>query len=550
MRSTNISLFILSTLAGCAVPVEDVDAGDESTGADTTGATAADEAMAQDESDDETADGGPADADDTGAGSDTDGGDDPDDGSGSEDETGQSGATDGGPKGCGDGKVDGDEVCDDGVNDGSYGGCAEDCSALAAYCGDANVDDGEVCDFGDNDGRYGGCNADCQALAPYCGDGEVELGLEACDDGNDAINDGCNPDCTTPGMMLWDQTWNAVGAAIPIGYDVTPAGIEFMPNGNAQLAVTETNGQQAIWNLHVDLVTGDVISADELVPASSASYIAVATTRQDDGTVIAARYVVGESEHSTIFYMGPDGSVTLTVDQPNEAPWQDVAADPESDTIGVIRIEDGEVFVREYVEAVATFEYSADAVSATVVDVGYSGSGLSMGVLFELFTSSLAVISWSDNGDPALGGYWSEPSALEHVNVRTLIGTSDGGQLAVGDYTETGGPVRSVVAKLSAGVKAPAAWSVWNADDGAESAIAQDVCETPDGNFIVVGSTFSEATGHRTRIRKLTSNGAVIWDQTLKDEVVDRDHVTCDDAGGAVIAGRLNGEAWYGRIAP
>ncbi len=83
---------------------------------------------------------------------------------------------------CGDGVVDDGEACDDGLNDGAYGGCAPDCSALAAYCGDGNVDgdDGEVCDDGVNDGAYDGCNADCLSLAAFCGDGSVDEG-EACD---------------------------------------------------------------------------------------------------------------------------------------------------------------------------------------------------------------------------------------------------------------------------------------------------------------------------------------------------------------------------------
>jgi hypothetical protein len=89
---------------------------------------------------------------------------------------------------CGDGVVDDGEACDDGINDGSYGGCAPDCSALAANCGDANVDDGdgEVCDDGVNDGGYEGCNADCLSLAAYCGDGIID-DVEACD--GDALGD-------------------------------------------------------------------------------------------------------------------------------------------------------------------------------------------------------------------------------------------------------------------------------------------------------------------------------------------------------------------------
>ncbi len=117
-------------------------------------------------------------------------------------------ATDTDPGSCGDGEVNGDEVCDDGVNDNSYGGCAEDCSALAPYCGDANVDvdDGEICDDGVNDNAYDGCSEDCTAFAAYCGDANVDVDDgEVCDDGiNDDAYGGCAEDCTALGPHCGD----------------------------------------------------------------------------------------------------------------------------------------------------------------------------------------------------------------------------------------------------------------------------------------------------------------------------------------------------------
>ena len=94
---------------------------------------------------------------------------------------------------CGDGLVSGGEACDDGVNDGAYGGCATDCSVLAARCGDGKVDDGEVCDDGVNDDGYAGCASDCLSVGPVCGDGAVD-GPELCDDG---VNDGAYGGCTS-----------------------------------------------------------------------------------------------------------------------------------------------------------------------------------------------------------------------------------------------------------------------------------------------------------------------------------------------------------------
>ncbi len=113
---------------------------------------------------------------------------------------------------CGDGVVDDGEACDDGVNDGAYGGCAPDCSALAASCGDGNVDadDGEVCDDGVNDGSYEGCAVDCLALGPYCGDGVAD-GPEECDDGNDIDDDLCTSQCVSLFMSATFTSCGKVG---------------------------------------------------------------------------------------------------------------------------------------------------------------------------------------------------------------------------------------------------------------------------------------------------------------------------------------------------
>ena len=135
---------------------------------------------------------------------------------------------------CGDGMVEGDEVCDDGVNDGAYGGCSDDCSALAAHCGDGEVSDDEACDDGVNDGSYGGCNDDC-SLAAYCGDGSMDAGDELCDEGEANENgSGCNLDCTTSGTVLFESM--QTGLSFCDGAFSTPA--RFDAEGNGLVAAT------------------------------------------------------------------------------------------------------------------------------------------------------------------------------------------------------------------------------------------------------------------------------------------------------------------------
>ena len=94
-------------------------------------------------------------------------------------------------------------------------------------CGNGILDPGEVCDDGINDGSYGGCSEDCSALAAHCGDGVLQRAAgEACDDGDELDGNGCNPDCVVSGTVRWsdivDGTENGLpdrGEAVAVSLD-------------------------------------------------------------------------------------------------------------------------------------------------------------------------------------------------------------------------------------------------------------------------------------------------------------------------------------------
>ncbi|MBK9754035.1 MAG: DUF4215 domain-containing protein [Nannocystis sp.] len=106
---------------------------------------------------------------------------------------------------CGDGVVQAPEECDD-MNADDTDMCVTGCKN--ASCGDSFILAGvEVCDDGVNDGMYGGCAQDCSALAAFCGDG-MKNGPEACDDKNMVSSDGCLGDCTQPPNCLAIKTFD------------------------------------------------------------------------------------------------------------------------------------------------------------------------------------------------------------------------------------------------------------------------------------------------------------------------------------------------------
>lgn len=94
-------------------------------------------------------------------------------------------------------------------------------------CGNGAIDPGEVCDDGINNGSYGGCSEDCSALAAHCGDGVLQPAAgEACDDGDELDGNGCNADCVVSGTVRWsdivDGTENGLpdqGEAVAVSLD-------------------------------------------------------------------------------------------------------------------------------------------------------------------------------------------------------------------------------------------------------------------------------------------------------------------------------------------
>lgn len=94
---------------------------------------------------------------------------------------------------CGDGSIQAPEECDYGPENADDGDCTLSCHK--ASCGDGKVQthgsNTEACDDGVNDGAYGGCAEDCSALAPHCGDGDIQE-KEACDQADP--REGCLPD--------------------------------------------------------------------------------------------------------------------------------------------------------------------------------------------------------------------------------------------------------------------------------------------------------------------------------------------------------------------
>ena len=200
---------------------------------------------------------------------------------------------------CGDGEVTGPEVCDDGVNDGAYGGCAEDCSALAPYCGDAEVNGPETCDDGVNDGTYDGCADTCLELGPYCGDAEIN-GNETCDDANDDSSDGCLGSCEIPGSCLDildydDQLMDGPYAIAPEGYQGDAFGVhcdmlsdgggytflKVMPMGptyadDAELLCADLGMQLWIPRSEEHVLSGWAISNDDVIgPDASVEYMRI-----------------------------------------------------------------------------------------------------------------------------------------------------------------------------------------------------------------------------------------------------------------------------------
>ncbi|MBL4688388.1 MAG: DUF4215 domain-containing protein [Nannocystaceae bacterium] len=496
---------------------------------------------------------GTSDGEDTTAGIDDTSGDDNADGgsdgettdASSDDSSDDSSASDeDSPYTCGNGILEPDEVCDDGEENGSYSHCAQDCRGLASHCGDAVVDPEEVCDNGRNTNTYGGgCNPSCQSLAPYCGDAQRYY-LESCDDGNDEINDGCNPDCSTPGETLWSQTWNSIDDA-PAAISAWPAGIEWMPNGEAQLVVTELDQQETIWNLRIDPATGDVLSADQFSPSGTDHYRANDVARLGDALVIVGRRSDTADnpavQTSVILYTAPDGNLHTTVSQPQETPWDRVVADPASGAIGVMHVTDSDTLViRQYDGAAQLFETtSAGALNAEDYAIAYNNGQLRMAGFLQVGAGALGVLSWAADGSTQYDGFWGEPESYDNMLPRTLIPLSGGGTLAVGGYT-FGGVSRAFVVAFADDASGPV-WSVYETDGNSSSL---DACETPLGNIIVLG------TVGVTRLRKLTSTGLEIWSRVIGDGVTDRTTLTCDDAGGALLTGVVDNHVWFGRTAP
>lgn len=132
---------------------------------------------------------------------------------------------------------------------------------------------------------------------------------------------------------------------------------------------------------------------------------------------------------------------------------------------------------------------------------GAGGMAAAAGIALSASTAQALVPPWQ--------WQWAHGSAVSEENIHSMVQTSDGGYIAVGDRLGSAvGSTRDIMV-----IRTDADGSVlWERlIDGSGLDRAFSVVETADGGFAVAGDTDSPGAGFETFLLKLTPAGAVDW---------------------------------------
>ncbi|MCH9682067.1 MAG: hypothetical protein K0V04_11580 [Deltaproteobacteria bacterium] len=403
-------------------------------------------------------------------------------------------------------------------------------------CGNGMVEPGEVCDDGINDNVYGGCAEDCTAMAGHCGDGIAQLDAgEACDDGDGLEGNGCNTDCVVSGSLRWSIDYATarqeanLGLAVAIAPGQMPiVSAASFPSFVADVRRFSPEGEHQ-WTFPLEGEAPRPWS----VAASNANAIAIAGFGGDGG------WVIGTSSAGAPTWSDPVDS----------GPVYDVSA----------LADGGFVAVGSTEEVAMVHRYSADGQllwsteleetpRVRAVAGGHAGGFVVLGAI---------------GPDDALwaqgftGPQESEPtwlSVLPDLLDPTEIDVADDGTVVVSGAASGQMWVSSL---SSAGNEQ---WTRTFAPGGEQAgASGHGVAAAQDGGVFVVGMQHETPERFDMLVRRYSAAGELDWAQAIESPYVDDGFFQANDAavdfyGDLVVVGTVATgvvpHVWLGKFAP